>query len=82
MSKLKQFSGKEVVKIFEAHGFEVTRTIGSHVRLTFLKNDSSYRVTIPLHRLLKKGTLHGIIKDFELCFDKDETDICFFQSKN
>lgn len=78
MPKQRQFSGKEVVKIFEAHGFEVKRSVGSHIRLTLSKNNSSYHVTIPLHTSLKKGTLHGIIKDFELCFGKDETERCFF----
>ncbi|MBI2627766.1 type II toxin-antitoxin system HicA family toxin [Candidatus Nomurabacteria bacterium] len=78
MPKLKQFSGKEIVKIFEAHGFEVKRTIGSHVRMTLVKLDSSYHVTIPLHSSLKKGTLHGVVKDFELCFGRDEAKRCFF----
>ncbi len=78
MPKLKQFSGKEVVKIFEAHGFEVKRILGSHVRMTLVRGDSSYHVTIPLHDSLKKGTLHGVIKDFELCFGRDETKRCFF----
>lgn len=39
MPKLRQFSGKEVVKIFEAHGFEIKHIIGSHVRLTLNKSD-------------------------------------------
>ena len=78
MSKLRQFSGKEVVKIFEAHGFKVKRILGSHVRMTLVRSDSSYHVTIPLHDSLKKGTLHGVMKDFELCFGKDETKQCFF----
>jgi len=78
MPKLKQFSGKEVVRIFETHGFEIKRTLGSHVRLILAREDSSYHVTIPLHNSLKKGTLHGIIKDFELCFGKNETKRCFF----
>jgi predicted RNA binding protein YcfA (HicA-like mRNA interferase family) len=78
MLKLKQFSGKEVVKIFEAHGFEVKRTVGSHVRLTLIRDDSSFHVTVPLHDSLKKGTLYGIIKDFELCFGKKETEQCFY----
>jgi predicted RNA binding protein YcfA (HicA-like mRNA interferase family) len=78
MPKLRSFSGKELVKIFEAHGFEVKRAVGSHVRLTLVQKDSSYHVTIPLHNMLKKGTLHGVIKDFELCFGKEETNRCFF----
>ncbi len=78
MPRLKQLSGKEIIKIFESHGFEVKRIVGSHVRLTLRQNDSSYHVTIPLHNPVKKGTLHGIIKDFELCFGKDEGDRYFF----
>lgn len=68
IGKLKQFSGKEVVKIFTLHGFEIKRTVGSHVRLAPVQKSSSYHVTIPLHDTLKKGTLKGIMKDFELCF--------------
>ena len=78
MPKLRQFSGKEVIKIFQSHGFEVKRTVGSHVRLVLLQDESSFHITIPLHARLKKGTLHGIIKDFELCFGKEETLLCFF----
>jgi len=39
----------------------IKRTTGSHSRLTLVRNDSSYHVTIPLHDVLKKGTLHGIV---------------------
>ncbi|MCX6755899.1 MAG: type II toxin-antitoxin system HicA family toxin [Candidatus Nomurabacteria bacterium] len=78
MQKLKQLSGREVVKIFESHGFQVKRIVGSHTRLTLLKDDNSYHVTIPLHNPVKKGTLHSIMKDFELCFGKEETNKCFY----
>ncbi len=78
MGKLKQLSGKEVVKIFEMHGFLVKRTVGSHVRLTLVQTDSSYHVTIPLHDSLKKGMLHSVVKDFEICFGKEEAEKYFF----
>lgn len=78
MSRLKQLSGKEVVKIFEAHGFEIKRTVGSHVRLTLIQSGESFHVTIPLHHQLKIGTIHSIVKDFELCFGKDEANKLFF----
>lgn len=78
MPKIKQFSGKEVVRIFEEHGFEVKRTVGSHVRLTLKRDNSSHHVTIPLHKQIKKGTMHSIVKDFELCFGKDESERYFF----
>jgi len=79
MPKLKTFSGKEVIRVFESHGFTIKRTVGSHVRLTLQEKDNCYHVTIPLHNPLKKGTLHGVIKDFELCFGKEETAKCFFE---
>lgn len=66
--KLKVLSGKEVIKIFERYGFEVSRTVGSHVRLKFQKEFLEMHVTIPLHKELKRGTLRGIAKDFESCF--------------
>ena len=78
MGILKQLSGKEVIGIFEVHGFKLKRTVGSHARLTLNQNDTSYHITIPLHNPLKKGTLHSIVKDFELCFGKEETNKYFF----
>ncbi|HAT68348.1 MAG: hypothetical protein A2481_03410 [Candidatus Yonathbacteria bacterium RIFOXYC2_FULL_47_9] len=77
MPKLKQLSGKEVIKIFESHGFEVKRTTGSHTRLTLVRDGTSYHITIPLHDALKKGTLHSIVKDFETYFGKDATNRFF-----
>jgi predicted RNA binding protein YcfA (HicA-like mRNA interferase family) len=79
MPKAKQFSGKEIVKIFESHGFIVKRIVGSHVRMTFSQDGSSFHITIPLHDNIKKGTLHGIIKDFELCLGKDKASIFFLK---
>lgn len=78
MQKLKQLSGREVVKIFETYGFVVKRSVGSHVRLVLVRDEFIHHVTIPLHNSLKKGTLHGIAKDFALCFGEDETHRCFF----
>ena len=80
MPKLKQLTGREVVKIFESHGFITKRSVGSHVRLTLEQIDGSYHVTIPLHDPLKKGTLHSIVKDFELCFGKEKTKINFYNN--
>lgn len=78
MVKPKQFSGKDAIKIFTAQGFVVKRTSGSHVRMTLVQNHSSYHVTIPLHDVLKKGTLSGIMKDFALCFGQEEMEKHFF----
>ena len=78
MNKFKQLSGKEVVKIFEMHGFEVKSTVGSHVRMTLVNDGFSYHVTIPLHNSLKKGLLNSVVKDFEICFGIEEAEKYFF----
>ncbi len=78
MPKLKQFSGKEIIKILESYGFINKRTTGSHARVTFIKNSTSYHITIPLHDALKKGTLHGIIKNLELHLGHEEVRKIFF----
>jgi predicted RNA binding protein YcfA (HicA-like mRNA interferase family) len=78
MPKQKPLSGKEVIKIFESHGFQIKRSVCSHVRLTLFQDGNSYHITIPLHDELKKGTLHSIIKDFELFLGKEEANKWFF----
>ncbi|MBI4149135.1 type II toxin-antitoxin system HicA family toxin [Candidatus Woesearchaeota archaeon] len=60
--KLPQCSGKEIVKILCRQGFVVVRQRGSHVRLEKNTPDGTTKITVPIHSLLKKGTLHQIIK--------------------
>jgi len=64
MSKLPALSGAEMIKILERKGYSKIRTRGSHVRLyppPYLSE--AKKVTIPLHKKLKAGTLSGIMKD-------------------
>jgi predicted RNA binding protein YcfA (HicA-like mRNA interferase family) len=45
------------------YGYEVTRQIGSHIRLkSNLRGDAHY-LTIPAHRGLRLGTLNAILSD-------------------
>lgn len=71
MGKLKIMKGDEVVRIFEIHDFYISRTVGSHVRMTALIDGVSYHVTIPRHAPLKKGTLASIVKTFQSIFGKE-----------
>lgn len=64
MPKLPGLSGAELIKILERKGYVQMRTKGSHVRLyppDFSPN--AKKVTVPLHRQLKTGTLSSIMKD-------------------
>lgn len=58
---MKSFTPKEIVSILEAHGFELIRVKGSHH--VYANKDNGKRTVVPMHsKDLKKGTLHGILK--------------------
>jgi len=62
--RLPEISGAELIKILQRKGYLQVRTKGSHVRLyppDFLPN--ARKVTVPLHKRLKTGTLTNIMKD-------------------
>lgn len=64
MPRLPALSGAEMVKILERKGYSQVRTRGSHVRLYPPDNlPEAKKVTVPLHKQLKAGTLSGIMKD-------------------
>jgi len=61
------FSGKEVVRALRRTGYVVDHQRGSHI---FLHNlDQNISVTVPLHKELKKGTLHAILKSARLSIE-------------
>lgn len=63
MSKLPQVSGKDTIRALNKIGFEIVRQKGSHVKLSRIVNNQRQIVTVPMHKVLKKGTLrNGILK--------------------
>jgi predicted RNA binding protein YcfA (HicA-like mRNA interferase family) len=70
MPKLPRISGTELIKILEKKGYSQIRTRGSHVRLypsNFLSG--AKKLTVPLRKELKTGTLLGIMKDAGLTLE-------------
>jgi predicted RNA binding protein YcfA (HicA-like mRNA interferase family) len=58
---MKSYTSKEIIAILLSHGFELLRTKGSHH--IYVNKATDKRTTVPLHgKDLKKGTLHGILK--------------------
>jgi len=54
------FSGKEVIKALRRIGFIVDHQRGSH---TFMYNlERNISVVVPMHKEIKKGTLHNILR--------------------
>lgn len=70
MKKLPQVSGKETLKALSRIGFHVVHQRGSHVKITRTIGNQKQTVTIPLQKVLKKGTLrNGILKSINLSVD-------------
>jgi len=63
LTALPVISGREAVKALSRAGFRVVRQRGSHVRLEKRTEERLIKLTVPLHKSLKKGTLRRIIKD-------------------
>jgi predicted RNA binding protein YcfA (HicA-like mRNA interferase family) len=55
-------NGVELVRALRRLGYETQRQTGSHIQLT-TQRSGEHHVTIPNHRPLKVGLLHGVLKD-------------------
>ena len=64
----KTFSGRQIVKAFRRTGFVVDHQRGSHIFLHNLEKNIS--IVVPLHKELKRGTLHSILKKAEMTLDQ------------
>ena len=62
MPKLGVFSGKELCRILEVHGFSAIRQRGSHVVMQQQSADTTVTVPVPMHREIRIGTLQSIIR--------------------
>lgn len=56
----RNISGSELIKALKPLGYEVTRQVGSHIRLTTEK-DGRHHITVPNHNPIKVGTLSSIL---------------------
>lgn len=64
MPKLPLLSGREVVKIFERLGWEVSRQKGSHIIL--VKKGHIASLSVPDHREIARGTLRSLISHADI----------------
>lgn len=68
MPPLPRLSGREVVQVFAALGWEVARQRGSHIIL--VKEGSIATLSVPDHREVAKGTLRSLIRAAGLTVDE------------
>jgi len=58
----RDLSAQDLITALKKLGYEVTRQKGSHLRLTTIE-EGEHHITIPMHKLLRIGTLAGILGD-------------------
>ncbi len=54
-------SGRDVVKVFEAFGWELVRQNGNY--LVMVKEGRSATLSVPNHKEVARGTLRSLIRD-------------------
>jgi predicted RNA binding protein YcfA (HicA-like mRNA interferase family) len=59
-NKLRNLSGKKIVKYLEKNGFSVCQTRGSHFKMRRIILTQKQTLTVPVHNFIPKGTLHDI----------------------
>jgi predicted RNA binding protein YcfA (HicA-like mRNA interferase family) len=71
----RDIDAKELVKALSKIGYQVTRQVGSHIRLSIKINEKQFHITIPNHNPIKIGTLNSILKEIsnQLSISKDES---------
>jgi len=68
MPPLPVLSGKEVVRVLESFGWNVSRQRGSHIIMT--KEEENVTLSIPDHREVARGTLRSLIRSANLTVDQ------------
>jgi len=71
MPKLPQVSGKDTIKALVKIGFEKISQKGSHIKLRRTRGQFTDIVTVPNHRVIRRGTLrNGILKPINISVEE------------
>jgi len=66
LGRLRVFSGKELSRLLQKHGFINVRQRGSHVVMQKKTESSTITVPVPMHSTIHIGTLQSIIRQSKL----------------
>ena len=67
----RDLGGEELARLLGQFGYQVTRQVGTHLRLTSSIRGPEHHITIPRHAPLKIGTLNSILKDTAAYLEMD-----------
>lgn len=70
MLKLPQISGKEMGRVLARLGFVFRSQKGSHMKFIRLHDGTKEIIVVPNHKVLRKGTLGGILKQLNIGLEK------------
>lgn len=70
MAKLPSISGDRLVRALKKFGFVELRQKGSHLSLERRSPDKIYKIVVPMHKTLAKGTLSDILKQAGLTVEQ------------
>ncbi len=69
----RDLDGAKLAALLRRYDYRTTRQTGSHIRLTSNRKGHEHHITIPAHRELRVGTLHGILREVALYLERDFT---------
>ena len=72
MVRSSQISGKELGRALTRLGFQFKSQKGSHMKFVRLHGGVKEVIIVPSHKVLRKGTLRGILKQLNLNIEKLE----------
>ena len=70
MPKLPQISGRELGRVLTRLGFSFKSQKGSHMKFIRTITGRKEIVVIPSHKIIRKGTLLGVLKQLNLDAEK------------
>jgi predicted RNA binding protein YcfA (HicA-like mRNA interferase family) len=71
----RDLSGFELSRLLRRYGYEVTRQVGSHLRLTSNIRGAQHHITVPAHKNLKLGTLISILSEVSAYLRLSRSDV-------
>lgn len=69
MNKVPSENYDRIIAALKRLGFSVIRQRGSHIRLQKQLTGRQIKITVPVHRPVKRGTLSHILKQAEVALD-------------
>jgi len=72
MNKVPSLNYDKLIKALQRDGWIVVRQRGSHIRMQKHDREKTLKITVPVHKPLKRSTLSHILKQAHMTVDELE----------